>query len=572
MKVEKPLSKLEQMYKHQPVTHRYKQRLRGLYDDASVYRKRWKDIVDHMLPDSGRYLVSQSDKTVEERGADNSGTIINGTAEEALRTLAAGMQGGLTSPSRPWFTLATPDTNLMEFAPVKTWLFEVKIIMLYTFARTNFYNSIHSTYEEHGAFGTGALLIEDSLMEFARFRSFTIGEYYVTLDHELMTSAFYRHFSMTAKQMYDEFGETALSEKVINALMNNKPEYRFEVVHAIEPNENVQYGKLDMSGMEYESVYFETKGDPDKLLRRKGYRTKPFVVPRWKVKATDTYGISPAMTALGDIKMLQDMEAKKLEALDKEITPAMNATPDLKAKGGTVVPGGINYVEAQSGFAPTYQVKMNIPGVSAEIQNVEQRIQSAFYSDLFLSVLRTDKRMTATEVAERHEEKLLMLGPVLERLEVEMLDPIVNKVFDMLNDRGMLPPPPEELEGVDLEIEYVSTLAAAQKAVDTEKIERVVGFVMGMSEVNPEILDKLDADQSVDKYASMIGAPPEIVRSDADVEKIRGQRAEQQAEQQKKEDAAAMVEGAKTMSETPMGQDSMLDYVQADQEGGAGVA
>ena len=217
------------------------------------------------------------------------------------------------------------------------------------------------------------------------------------------------------------------------------------------------------------------------------------------------------MDALGDIKMLQKLEEKKLKALGKMIDPPMVASTDLKGKGATVIEGGVTYVDVtqgQNGFTPAYQIRPDIQNIGLEIMNVEQRIRRFFFNDLFLSILTTGKEMTATEVAERHEEKMIMLGPVIERMQAELHDPILERTFSIMSDIGMLPPAPPELQGVDLKIEYISLLAQAQKLVGTGAIERVAGFVSTVGQAIPQTLDKFNADEAVDQYAEMVGVPP----------------------------------------------------------------
>jgi len=362
--------------------------------------------------------------------------------------------------------------------------------------------------------------------------------------------------------LVEKFGIENVSDAVKQAFENNNSEQTFQVNHCIVPKNQIERSKGDSRSMPFDSIYFEVNGNADKFLRKSGYRSIPFVAPRWDVTATDTYGESPGMEALGDIKMLQKMEEKKIKALDKMVDPPMNAPSSLKAKGGTIISGGVNYIDVQQGqqgFTPVYQLNPDMQNIAFEIDRVERRIESFFYNDLFLAILANEKNMTATEVAKRYEEKLQVLGPVLERLQAELLDPIIDRTYNIMLGLNMLPPVPRELEGADLKVEYISLLAQAQKMVGTTAIEQTAAFVGNLAAINPDIVDKFDFDEAVDHYGDMVGLPPRIIRTDDVVEKIRAEKAKAAQAAQMQEQAMAAAQGAKTLSETRMEEGNALD-------------
>lgn len=514
------------------------------------------------MPMKGKYLLSESQDTYANDGAKKHQKIINGSANDALRIIAAGLQGGLTSPSRPWFALTMNDENLAEFQPVREWLHNVRSILMTIFSRSNFYGSIHSMYKELAAFGTGAMLIEEDFESVIRARPFTIGEYMTALDSKYRARTLYRQFAMTADQMIEAYGIEAVSDQIKSCYDNGNGEKRFEVVQAIEPNGLLNPYRKDFQGKQFISAHFELNNDPDKMLRLSGYNEMPFVVARWDVNGVDVYGTAPGMDALGDVKMLQKMEEKKLKALDKMVDPPMNAPSSMKGKGATVIAGGVNYLDALQGgqtFAPAYQVNPNMQQIGFEIERVEQRIKKFFFNDLFLSIIMNEKNMTATEVAKRYDEKMMVLGAVIERLQSEMLDPVIDRVFNIADRLNLLPPPPKEIEGLEIKVEYISLLAQAQKMVGTTAIEQTAAFVGNLAAVSPDVIDKFDFDEAVDQYAGMVGVPPKMIRSDDAVAEIRAQRAQAQAQAQMQEQIAQSVQGAKIMSETKVGNNSALD-------------
>jgi hypothetical protein len=545
-------------------TARYRRRFNALKSERSAqgWDAHWRELAEYFSPVRGRYLKGDS-ITQHNDGRKKHDKIINGSAVDARRTLAGGMQGGLTSPSRPWFRLTTHDKSLAEKEGVRDYLSVVRDQMLMVFARSNFYASAHTIYDECGVFGTGCMLIESDARTVIRCRPFTIGEYCLALDSSYRPSALYRQFSMTVEQLVGEFEWGNLDKSIQNAWDAGNYDHRFEVVHVIEVNNERDERYADFRGKAYKSAYFLLSGDSDKLLRESGYNEIPFVAPRWEVVGVDTYGVSPGMAALGDAKQLQLMELKKLKALDKQVDPPMVAPAGLRAVGGTLAAGGVNYIDetaANIGLRPAMENRTNFADLRLEIDAVEQRIRRFFFNDLFLSVLNQEKRMTATEIAKRHEEKLVMLGPILERLDSEFLDPVIDRTFSIMNDLGILPPAPPELQGQELKIEYISLLAQAQKIVGTSAVDQLMTFVGAVAGMKPDVLDKVDLDQAVDVYSDMLGVPPSIVNSDDKVEELRASRAQQQQLMQMAQmaqpisqiaqAASSAADAAKTSSET----------------------
>lgn len=533
-------------------TKSYRSQFAQLKQDQTKIRAHWKEIQEYIFPTAGLYLTDESEKN---DGAKRHQKVINGVAEQSLTNLAAGMQGGMTSPSRPWFTLAINNKPLMEFTPVREWLWIVREMMLSVFARSNFYSSVHTLYAEMAAFGTCAMLIEEDFDNVIRCRPFTIGEYYLALDEKYQPSTIYRQFSMTAYQMIEEFGEDKVSRAVKECIDNDKPETIFDVIHCIRPNKNKKEKK------QYESVYFEAKGDNQSILRKSGYFSKPFLAARWDVVGCGIYGRSPGMIALGDCKMLQKLEEKKLKAMDKLVDPPMNAPTSMKKQGGTIVAGGVNYIDVQQGqqgFTPTYQVNPNLRDIGFEIGNVEQRIRKCFANDMFLSIATQDKQMTATEVAERINEKMLMLGAVVERTQTELLNVCIDRVFDIMMKFDMIPPPPPELQGADLKIQYISLLAQAQKLSGITAIQQVAQYVGEIMPLNQEAVDKFNFDQSIDEFSEAVGTPPSLIRSDDQVAQIRAMRVQQQQAIMQQQQMSMLAQGAKTLGDTKIEDNNAL--------------
>lgn len=545
-----------------PTVQEYRQRLSALTNDRSTWIDHWRDIADHTIPRRARFNLSDRN-----RGTKRNAKIINGTGTKALRTLAAGMMAGLTSPSRPWFRLTTPNPDLMELYHVRTWLDDSERRMREVFARSNTYNSLHSLYLDLGGFGVSPLHIEEDLEDVIRGYVFPIGSYCLAASPRQSIDTIYRELKMTVGQLVEKFGRDACSIGVRNAYDAKRLDESIDVCHVIEPNREWQPGRADRYGKRFVSAWFEKGTSPDdKPLLLSGYEEQPFMAPRWDVTGEDVYGSSPAMDALGDVRQLQVMEKRKLQALEKIVDPPMSAPAALKNQGGvSILPGAVNWVDDGARGAkvePAQIVDTRVLAMDRAIEVVEQRIQQAFYADLFLGITMLEHgQITAEEIRARNEEKLIQLGPVLERIHDELLDPLIDRTFAIMARNGLLAPPPEELEGEDLRVEYISFLAQAQKGLGVASIERLAGYVKGIAETQPSAWDKFDIDQSIDEMAERLGAPARVIRSDDAVAELREAQAaaqKQAAALEQAKAAEASARAAKALSETNVDQDSAL--------------
>jgi hypothetical protein len=337
---------------------------------------------------------------------------------------------------------------------------------------------------------------------------------------------------MTARQIESRFGRENLPASVLTSLNVNRDSW-FDVLHVVQPRAEFDVDRMDVMNMPYESVFL-LNGHGGHVLSESGFVENPYMAPRWDTAAMDVYGRSPAMDVLADVKMLMEMSKSQIQAVHLTLRPPMKV-PSMYSRRLNLLPGGQNPVEQnqQDSVSPLYQVRPDLAGVSNKIQDVRTAIREGFYNDIFMMMAGSNRRtITAAEVAERHEEKLIQLGPVIERQHTELLDPLLDRVFGILHRAGQLPEPPSVLEGSDLKIDYISVLAQAQKMVGTQSLLSLASFVGDLAQANPEVLDKVDMDRAVDDYAELIGVPTGIVRSGDEVEKFRNTRREMAMKQQ----------------------------------------
>lgn len=513
-----------------------------LRNERESWMTHWKEISDYLLPRSGRFFVDDRN-----RGDKRHNNIYDSTGTRALRVLAAGMMAGMTSPARPWFRLTTSDPQLDESAAVKAWLADVTRIMQMVFSKSNTYRALHSMYEELGAFGTASTIVLADFNSVIHHYPLTTGEFAMAADHRGQVNTLYREFQMTVAQAVAEFGRDNCSLTVQHLFTRGALDQWVTVMQAIEPRADRDLTKRDDRNMAWKSVYFEKAGNEDQILRESGFKEFPALCPRWATSGGDIYGNSPAMEALGDVKQLQHEQLRKAQGIDYKTKPPLQAPTSLKNRDVDTLPGGISFVDSAApngGIRSAFEVSIDLSHLLADIQDVRERIKGSFYADLFLMLANgTNPQMTATEVAERHEEKLLMLGPVLERMHNEILDPLIEMTFSRMVEANIVPPPPDELQGMELNVEFVSMLAQAQRAIATNSVDRFVGNLGAVAGIKPEVLDKFDADRWADAYADMLGIDPELIVPGEQVALIRKQRAEAaQAQQQ----AAMLNQGADT--------------------------
>lgn len=559
----------------QTTRERALKRIAALDSERSSWFSHWQEINQVLLPRTGQFFVSDAN-----RGARRNDSILDNTATRAITTLGAGMQSGLTSPARPWLKLETADTDLMEVKAVSAWLDKVTQKLLTVFARSNTYRSLHSIYQELGAYGVAADVVLPDFDNVIHHYPLTIGGFCISANDRGVVDTLSRHFQMTVGQIYERFVRqpggaedwSKVSQSVKNQWDNNNRDAWIPVYQLIQPRKNRDVRRLDARNMPFESIIFEAGGNEDKLLSESGYRRFPVLVPRWEVSGQDIYGSTcPGMVALGDIKQLQHEQLRKGQGIDYQTMPPLQAPVSLKNQETDFLPGGMTFVDQvgpQSAVRTAFDVRLDMSHLLADINDVRQRINSAFFADLFLFLSNLSGmkgQMTAREVAEIHEEKLLMLGPVVENVQNELLSPLVDITFDACFEAGILPPPPPELasEGADLNVQFIGILSQAQRAVSMAGVDRIIGAVASIAAAkgDPGVWDTIDTDKAVEKAASYLGVDPEIVRGVDEVAALREQRAQAQQAAAAAEAAERAAATAKDLAGADMGGNNALTNV-----------
>jgi hypothetical protein len=550
---------------------RYEQLRSSLWSDRSSFDSHWREIAEWMLPRRVRFFASDRNK-----GDKRNQNIIDSTARFAARTLQSGLHAGLTSPARPWFNLTTPDPTLAERQDVKQWLHTVTERMQVVFTDSNLYNVLPTVYGDLGVFGTGCMAILEDDQDLFRCYAYPLGSFAMGLNHRNIVTTFVRDYELTVRQVVEQFvlqpdrsldwGHVSVTVKTLWDRSNYQAPV--ELTWIVAPNDYADPQRLESRYFPFHSCHFE-KGESQGggLLKESGFRSFPVLAPRWDVTAEDTYGTDcPGMSALGDVKQLQTMQREKAKAIKKTVDPPLVGSPELRSQKTSLLPGDITYVrDPQHGLRAVHEVGLNLEHLVLDIGQTQYRIQRAFYEDLFLMMATADQQMgadrpTAREVQERHEEKLLALGPVLERTNDELLDPLIERAYLLMDEAGLIPEPPEELDGVALKVEYISIMAQAQKLVGVTGQDRFVNAMIPMLQVAPQVMHKLNVFKIVDNYAAMLGIDPSIVKTDEEANQALQQQEQAQAAAMAAEQAKTLAGAAKDASAAPLeGGGSALD-------------
>lgn len=529
----------------------FQKRVGALNVERSTFIPHYQDLSEFVQPRKGRFTTSDRNK-----GGSRNASIINSRATQAHRIARAGLFAGTMSPTRPWpkfGILNDPDLN--QFAPVKIWLSEVERLMLEIFNRGNLYSQAPTLLGEVLLFATGFMTHVDDFEDVARFYTHTAGSYMLAQNSKFKINTAAREFELTTEQMVSQFGLENVSLAVKEQYDLGNYEKWQKVNHFIEPNPNLDPSKAGSQFKPFRSVFYEPSGaqtaqGENKFLKKSGFNRFPGYAPRWDVTGEDIYGTScPAMEALGDITGLQVEEKRKAQGIEKEVNPPLQGPASLLNKPVSSLPGGLVIYDMQQGggeIKSIYNVQLNLQNMMADIQRVEQRIEQAFYVDMFLAITNMEgiQPKNQLELMQRNEERLLQLGPVLERIHGEFLDGLIDRTFDQMVVADLLPPAPEEIQGMQLKVNYISSLAMAQRSVATGGIDRLtlyLGQLQGLGYEN--ILDKFDADEAIDIYSDIIGTPPTLVVPDEAVAELRQER---EVERQRLEQQQMLLQVAET--------------------------
>lgn len=492
-------------------------RFSKLQTQRQTWESHWQEVSDYMMPRKADVTKRRSP------GDKRSELIFDSSPLHAVELLSASLHGMLTNPATPWFSLKFKKSDLPDEDAANEWLQDATDRMYEAFNRSNFQQEIFELYHDLITFGTASMFIEEDSDDIVRFSTRHIGEIYISENNKGRVDTVFRKFKITARAAILQFGEQNVS-KTLRGIAMKDPYEEVHILHAVYPRENYDPRKKDNKNMPFASCYIEP--DNKHEISQSGFNEFPYVVPRYLKASFEIYGRSPAMTALPDVKMLNEMSKTTIKAAQKQVDPPLLVPDDGFILPVRTVPGGLNFYRAgtRDRIEPLNIGANNPLGLNMEEQR-RAAIRDAFYVNQLM--MQNGPQMTATEVVQRNEEKMRLLGPVLGRLQSELLRPMIDRVFAILLRNKMFKPAPDFLAGQDIQIEYVSPLAKAQKTSELQSIMRAIEIFGSLSNVTP-VFDYVNMDNLITHLADIIGVPAKVLNSKAEVRNIRQQKQQQQ--------------------------------------------
>jgi len=480
------------------------------------WESHWQEVADYMQPRKADVTKSRS------KGDKRTELIFDSSPLQSVELLAASLHGMLTNPSTPWFSLRFKEDEMENEDEAKEWLESATETMYAAFNKSNFQQEIFELYHDLITFGTAAMFIEEDDEDILKFSTRHINEMYIAENEKGRIDTVFRKFKLSARAAIQKFGDVSAN---IAITAKKDPYEEVEILHAVYPRSDFDPKKKDKSNMPFESVYLEAGTGEE--LSVSGFREFPFVVPRYLKASHEIYGRSPAMTALPDVKMLNEMSKTTIKSAQKQVDPPLLVPDDGFILPVRTVPGGLNFYRAgtRDRIEPL-NIGANTPlGLNMEEQR-RNSIRNAFYVNQLM--MQSGPQMTATEVIQRNEEKMRLLGPVLGRLQSELLKPLIDRAFALILRKNLFKQAPDFLSGRDIEIEYVSPLAKAQKSTELQSIMRAIEIMGSLSNVAP-VFDHINMDKLVRHLADIVGVPQKILKPQAE---LNAEREQAQAQQQ----------------------------------------
>lgn len=504
-------------------------RFKKIKGERQNWDDHWRDLADYIIPKKSDIYIAPHDRTRGEK-KNNPFKLFDSTAINANNKLAASLHSMLTSPTVQWFELATGDFSIDRNDEARLWLQEATRIMHNVLNATNFQTEIHEVYQDLGCFGTSVLQIESDEERILRFKSRPIYECYIEEDAYGKVATLYRDFKIPIKDVVELFGEDSLSTDM-KKIYEKDPSKKVYILHAVMPHKDAEIFELTPDKgykKNYCSIYMYI--DKPHILQKSGFTRFPYVTPRWSKISGEVYGRSPGMAALPDIQLLNEMEKVKLRYAQKQTDPPMLVPDDGFGLPLDLRPGGTTYVRAGTqdeikpipiGGRPEITERM--------VQEKQSDVRMAFHNDSLQ--LREGPQKTAQEVMQLTDESLRFMAPQLARQHSELVEPIVDRLFEECMQRELFPDVPEILGGTEVVPRYTSQVAKAQRASEGQSLMNMIQQAGPVLQMAPESLDVVNTDEYVRLVGFINGAPQQVINNAEIVAQTRQQRAEAQQKQ-----------------------------------------
>ena len=506
-------------------TKYFKKKKNQMDNDFNQIKSDLQELSSHFSPRNSRFLVNDVNKPIKK-----SKKIIDSITLTAVRNFASGMQSGATSAATRWFKYQMKNKELNDIQSVKIWCNQEEELIRRILASSNFYQSMLGIYKHLGVYGFGALSMEPDFQTVVNFKLLPIGSYRYSKDHRGNINTVCRNFKESAENIVEKYGYENCPDNVKEAY-DNQNATLFELCYFVEPNK--EYNPKSPLSKHKKFISATFVAGSDKFLKLSGFDRFPFAAFEAEVNGEDVYPSNcPGIEALPDAKQLMTQVKEYSKGLKKLVSPLYKGPASMFKNTGLVdAPGQIIPEDDNGrGISTVYEVPPDVLKLKQNNDELKQTIKEHFYNDLFAVILNTAERgRTATEVNEIKEEKMVLLSPLLDQVH-KGLRAVLDWVFFETVETGIMP---EQIQAEEMETEFVSALALAQKVKNISSMERFTTFVTNLAQVcDPTLVKKINSDKVVDEYAEIANVNPELVKSTDEVNKYREQLQQQQQQAQ----------------------------------------
>ena len=506
------------------------------------WEAQWQEIAELLIPRKADFTATHS------AGSERRESIFESTPVQTLTRFSSGLHNTLTSSSIPWFTLKI-DRRLEGDRAVQLWLDETTRVLQDAFNRpsANFHPAAHEYYLDLGAFGTSVMFIHDLPGRGPYFRSFPLSDCYLATNAFGRIDTCFRHYEHTIKEIIEQYPMNKLPDTIRQKAERNKLYDKVSCLHIVKPRKEAITGTMKSRQQKpFMSVYmlYESKH----ILSEGGFDEFPYVCGRWERNSQEIYGRGPGITTLPDVRMLNEMEATYLKALQKTVDPPLMLPHDGFLSPVRTVPGGLNYYRA--GLSPNERIEaFPMPGRLDWAENKMGQVKEAIARGFFLDTLELPgptaadgdvMRFTATEIAARQRDRLQILGPIVSRQEIEFLGPLIERTLKISIKNQMVPPPPPVVMESEVGVEYMNPVSIAMRSSELSSIGQLMQFVTPWAQIDPSILQRFDSDKLLATAAEILRVPMSVLKSEEQLQAEREQQQMMQAQQQQLEQTIAL--------------------------------
>jgi hypothetical protein len=518
------------------------ERYQELKSGRSNFESYWQTLHDYF------YIESQDTNKSYYPGTELDPSYLwDATTLETADVFASGFMNYLTPPTSKWFRLRHSSKEYGENKAVGDYLESVTEEVNATINRSNFYDQIFPSYKSSGVYGTSFIFEEEDLQDGARFYNMPLKQCLIVEDSRGRGSEYFIDFEYTARQAADRWGIEKLSSEMQEEIKGGKGNTKHVFILYIAKRVRREIQKTDKKNLPIEGSWIDLKGRT--IIEESGYNEFPAMVHRFDKRPFIPWGFSPAMKALPFARLLNAIAKTNLRSMMKHTDPPIALPDNAFILPFNQNPRAVNYYKKDSMGGKDIFPFGNFGDPQAGLMGIQYyagQVKQLMFNDTFLAFNNITKEMNNPEVMERINEKMTLLGPAVGRYLAEVLNPIVQRTIGILWRKGRLPEPPDEiLQNPNYEIDFVGALAQAQRRSELNTLVTGLTMMGQMAQFTPEVLDKVSADRVVDEVWSITGAPVHVLRDDAEVQKIREERASQQIAAQEQQAMLSRAQVAK---------------------------